>query len=89
MSLAPGTNYLLLRKKQYPQYPTEKNAHQHPRAKSLSVTVAATLILHMGLSACSNFSDTYPLRYQRLISKSIPRRKVFDGVTVQKFSLAG
>lgn len=45
--------------------------------------------LHMGLSACSNFSDTYPLKYQRLVSKSIPRRKVFDGVTVQKFSLAG
>lgn len=48
-----------------------------------------TLILHMGLSACSDFSDTYPLKYQRLISKSIPRRKVFDGVTVQNFSLAG
>lgn len=60
-----------------------------PEPKSLSVIVASTLILHMGLSVCSNFPDTYPLRYQRLISKSIPRRKGFDGVTVQKFSLAG
>lgn len=52
------------------------------RAICLSVPVAAIWFLHMEPS--SNFSDTYPLKYQRLVSDSSPRRKkVFDGVAVR------
>lgn len=61
LSLAPDPESSSAGKK---ANPTETNTQQHPRAKSLSVTVAATLILHMEPTACSNFSDTYPLKFE-------------------------
>lgn len=61
LSLAPGPESSTAGEKS--NIP-ETNTQQHPRAKSLSVTVPTTLILHMELTACSNFSDTYPLKYE-------------------------
>lgn len=58
------------------------NAQLHHQSNLPVSHCGCSLTLHMERSAYSNFSDTYPLQYQRLVSESSPRRKVFDGVTV-------
>lgn len=63
------------------QHPTDKCPPTHQSNPSVSPG-GCNLILHMEPN--SNFADTYPLKYQRLVSDSSPRRKkVFDGVTVR------